>query len=168
MRRRQQLTAQALGLGSGQDPLQKIAEMQEEVRRLRHQRDEAQAQLAGGLSADLVSSAVEVDGIRVVTARVDVDNVEALRELADAVRQDLRSGAAVLSAEVGGKVVFLATVTNDVVERGVKAGDLVRRVAQITGGGGGGKPHLAQAGGKDKTKWQEALDQVVPLLRSML
>ena len=106
--------------------------------------------------------------MRVVAAQVDVNNVDALRELADAMRRDLQSGAAVLSTAVGGKIVFLATVTEDLVGRGVKAGDLVKQVAQITGGGGGGKPHLAQAGGKDMDKWQEALDQVVPLVKSML
>jgi alanyl-tRNA synthetase len=168
LRQRQQQTAQALGLGSGQDPSHKIGELQEEVRSLRRQRDEALAQLAGGLSEDLLGGAVEVDGSRVVAARVEVQSVDALRELADAVRRDLHSGVAVLSTEVGGKIVFLAMVTDDLVKRGVKAGDLVKQVAQITGGGGGGKPHMAQAGGKDKTKWQEALAQVVPLVRSML
>ncbi|MGE5952698.1 MAG: DHHA1 domain-containing protein [Qipengyuania vulgaris] len=61
-----------------------------------------------------------------------------------------------------------AMVTDDLVRRGVKAGELVNRVAQVTGGGGGGKPNLAQAGGKDKTRWQDALDAVVPAVRALL
>ncbi len=69
---------------------------------------------------------------------------------------------------MGDKIVFLATVTDDLVERGVKAGEIVSQIARITGGGGGGKPHLAQAGGRDKSRWQEALDHVVPLVKSKL
>jgi len=80
----------------------------------------------------------------------------------------MKSGVAVLSADVDDKIVFLAMVTDDLVKRGVKAGDLVNRVAKITGGGGGGKPNLAQAGGRDKERWQEALDEVVPAVRSLL
>ena len=83
-------------------------------------------------------------------------------------RRELHSGAAVLSTELEGKIVFLAAVTDDQVGRGLRAGELVNRVARITGGGGGGKPHLAQAGGRDRSRWQEALDAVVPLVRSML
>jgi alanyl-tRNA synthetase len=168
LRLRQQKLSSALGLGSGQDALQKVEEMQDENRRMRRQLEETQAQLAGGLSEDLLRGAVEIDGVRIVAAQVQVGNVDALRELADAVRRDLHSGAAVLSTAVDGKIVFMATVTEDLIGRGIKAGDLVKRVAQITGGGGGGKPHLAQAGGKDLERWQEALDQVVPLVRSML
>jgi alanyl-tRNA synthetase len=59
-------------------------------------------------------------------------------------------------------------VTDDLVKRGLKAGELVNRVAKLTGGGGGGKPNLAQAGGRDTSRWQEALDSVVPAVRAML
>ncbi|UCE03410.1 MAG: alanine--tRNA ligase, partial [Candidatus Latescibacterota bacterium] len=167
-RARARAQARALGVGPSGDALRRIDEIQEENRSLRRELEGARMQLAGNLSSDLLHAAVDVDGARVISARVDVSSVEALRELADALRGELASGAAVLSTEMGEKIVFLATVTDDLVKRGVKAGDLVSRVARITGGGGGGKPHLAQAGGRDKSRWQEALDQVVPLVRSML
>jgi alanyl-tRNA synthetase len=128
----------------------------------------AQSRLAGGQTVELVRSARELNGLRVVAARVDSASVESLRELADGLRRELGSGVAVLSAEVDDKIVFLAMVTDDLVKRGLKAGDLVNRVARITGGGGGGKPNLAQAGGRDKARWQEALDQVLPFVQSML
>ncbi|MFQ5601452.1 MAG: alanine--tRNA ligase, partial [Candidatus Krumholzibacteriia bacterium] len=168
LRVQQGAAVRALGLGPGQDPVRRIEDLQEENRRLRRELEQAQSRLAGSLSGDLLEQATDVDGARVISARVSVSNVEALRELADALRRDLKSGAAVLSTEMDDKIIFMATVTEDLVKRGVKAGDLVCRVARITGGGGGGKPHLAQAGGRDKTRWQEALDQVVPLVRSML
>ena len=160
--------SRVLGLGPGQDALRRVEELQEDNRRLKRELERERSKLAGSLSSDLVSRAVEVDGTRVVSARVEVASVEALRDLADALRRELRSGAAVLSTELGEKIVFMATVTDDLVRRGLSAGVLVNQVARITGGGGGGKPHLAQAGGRDKSRWQEALDQVVPLVRSML
>jgi alanyl-tRNA synthetase len=135
---------------------------------LRRELQAAQTKLAGGLSGDLLQQAAEVNGARVIAARVEVGGVEALRDLADALRREIRSGVAVLSADVDDKLVFLAMVTDDLVKRGVKAGDLVNRVARVTGGGGGGKPNLAQAGGRDKSRWQEALDQVIPAVREML
>ncbi len=112
--------------------------------------------------------AQDLNGLRIVSARVGVSSLEALRALADTLRRELGSGVAVLSTEVDDKIVFLAMVTDDLVKRGLKAGELVNSVARITGGGGGGKPNLAQAGGRDKARWQEALDQVVPLVKAML
>ncbi len=168
LRARQAHTARALGLGSGQDPVRRAEELLDENRTLRRELEQAHAALAGNQSGALLDHAVDVNGARVVSARVDVQSLDSLRELANAMRRELGSGAAVLSAEVDGKIVFLAAVTDDLVQRGVNAGDLVNRVARITGGGGGGKPHLAQAGGRDASRWQEALDQVVPFVRSML
>jgi alanyl-tRNA synthetase len=160
--------AKVLGLGPGQDAVRKAGEILEENRRLRRDLQAAQSRLAGGLTEELLAQAQDVNGARVVSARVDVAGVEALRELADTLRREIRSGVAVLSTEVDDKIVFLAMVTDDLVKRGVKAGDIVNRVARVTGGGGGGKPNLAQAGGRDKARWQEALDEVLPAVQSML
>jgi alanyl-tRNA synthetase len=168
LRARHAELGRVLGLGPGQDPVRRGTELVEENRKLRRELQEAQSKLAGGLSDELLHGAQDVDGLRVVSARVGVASVDALRGLADTLRCDLGSGVAVLSAELDDKIVFLAMVTDDLVKRGLKAGDLVNRVARITGGGGGGKPNLAQAGGRDKSRWQEALDEVVPLVRSML
>jgi alanyl-tRNA synthetase len=168
LRQRQQDMARVLGLGPGQDPVRKGADLMDENKRLRRELHAAQAKLAGGLSDDLLRGATEIDGARVVAARVEVAGVEALRDLADTLRREMRSGVAVLSTEVDEKLVFLAMVTDDLVKRGVKAGDIVNRVARVTGGGGGGKPNLAQAGGRDKSRWQEALDTVVPAVRELL
>jgi len=168
LRARQADLVRVLGLGPGQDPVRRATELQDENRRLKRELQAVQSKLAGGLSDDLLGRAADVDGLRVIAARVDVAGVEPLRELADSLRRELGSGVAVLSTEVDDKIVFLAMVTDDLVKRGVKAGDLVNRVARITGGGGGGKPNLAQAGGRDKSRWQEALDAVVPAVRQML
>jgi alanyl-tRNA synthetase len=168
LRERERELARVLGAGPGQDLVKRGGDLLEEAKRLRRELQAAQAQMAGGLAGRLVESARILNGVRVVAARVEVAGVEPLRELADTLRRDLRSGVAVLSTEVDDKIVFLAMVTDDLVKRGVKAGEIVHRVAQITGGGGGGKPNLAQAGGRDKARWQEALDAVVPVVQSLL
>jgi alanyl-tRNA synthetase len=78
-----------------------------------------------------------------------VADVDALREMTDWFRDKVASGTAVLASVINGKPLIIATVTDDLIQRGLKAGDLVREVAKIVGGGGGGRPNLAQAGGKD-------------------
>jgi alanyl-tRNA synthetase len=168
LRQQQHDLVRVLGLGPGQDPVRKSADLVDENKRLRRELQAAQAKLAGGLSSDLMDKATDVNGARVIAARVDVAGVEALRDLADTLRREMKSGVAVLSTEIDEKLVFLAMVTDDLVKRGVKAGDLVNRVARVTGGGGGGKANLAQAGGRDKTRWQEALDEVLPAVRALL
>ncbi len=168
LRQRAQELARVLGLGPGQDAVRKSTELLEENKRLKREIAALQSKMAGGLSEDLLRQATEVAGARVLAARVEVAGVDALRELADTLRREMKTGVAVLSTEDDDKIVFLAMVTDDLVKRGLRAGDLVNRVAKITGGGGGGKPNLAQAGGRDKARWQDALDDVVPAVRALL
>ena len=105
--------------------------------------------------------AFDVDGVKVVAQRTDVDDVPSLRTMADGLRESMESGVGVLGADIGGKVSFIAVVTDDLIKgRGLKAGDIIRDVAQLAGGSGGGKPHLAQAGGRDSGKIDEALAAV--------
>jgi alanyl-tRNA synthetase len=101
-------------------------------------------------------------------ARRDFDDRGALMQLADALRDKLGSGVAALGGEVEGKVNFLCVVTDDLIARGVRAGDLVKEIAAVAGGSGGGKPHLAQAGGKDASKIDAALALAEPALRKRL
>jgi alanyl-tRNA synthetase len=109
-----------------------------------------------------------VEDVRLLTARVDVAGSDELREMADWFRDRVESGVGVFATVSNGKPLLVATVTADLIERGVKAGDLVRQVAQMVGGGGGGRPNLAQAGGRDPEKLSEALDAVPGLLRQAL
>jgi alanyl-tRNA synthetase len=88
--------------------------------------------------------------------------------MADWFRDKVGSGTAVLGAIIKDKPMIVATVTDDVIRRGVRAGDLVRDVAKIVGGGGGGRPNLAQAGGRDVSKLGEALTAVAGLVEAAL
>jgi alanyl-tRNA synthetase len=117
---------------------------------------------------DVMSKAIEVDGIRVLAASVDAPSVDALRYRGDAVRKGLRSGVAVLASVIDERPMFIAIVTDDVIKRGPKAGDILKRVATVAGGSGGGRPDMAQGGGKDPEKVDDALAIVPDVVREML
>jgi alanyl-tRNA synthetase len=105
----------------------------------------------------LVQGADEVSGVRVVVDAVAATDAKALLALSDAVRQRLGDAAVVLGTAVDGRVHLVANVAPAAVERGVKAGDVVRAAAEVAGGGGGGRDTMAQAGGRDPEKLPEAL-----------
>jgi alanyl-tRNA synthetase len=131
------------------------------VERLSERVKELQRQPGGGpdrATADqLVRDADEVAGVRVVVAPVSAPDANALLELSDAVRQKLGDAAVVLGTAADGRVHLVANVAPAVVERGVRAGQVVRAAAQVVGGGGGGRDTMAQAGGREPDKLPEAL-----------
>jgi alanyl-tRNA synthetase len=129
---------------------QRLAELEDEVSRLKHK-------LASG-DAGGTEIRQDVDGIAVQARRVPEMSSAELRNLADTLRQKLGSGVVVLGMESGGKATLLAAVTDDLTEK-VRAGDVVRELASVIGGRGGGKPNLAQAGGPDVAKLDEALER---------
>jgi alanyl-tRNA synthetase len=110
-----------------------------------------------GVADQLVEGADEIAGVRLVVAPVSVPDAKALLALSDAVRQRLGESAVVLGTAVDGRVHLVANVAPEAVERGVKAGDVVRAAAEVAGGGGGGRDTMAQAGGRDPEKLPEAL-----------
>jgi len=116
----------------------------------------------------LLNQVKETEGVSYLAAEVSVVDINSLREMADWFRGKVRSGVAVLAAVVDGRVLLVVTVTDDLVARGLKAGDIVGQVARVVGGGGGGRPTLAQAGGKDPGKLPAALAQVPAIITSTL
>jgi len=115
----------------------------------------------------LIDKAEKVNGITVLSAKVLAASLPVLREMGDLLRDRLKSAVIVLSTVQGGKPSFVAMVTPDLVNRGLHAGDIVKQVAAVTGGDGGGKADMAQAGGKDKTKLDEALKLVKQLVQKV-
>jgi alanyl-tRNA synthetase len=107
-------------------------------------------------------------GVSLMRAIVDGVDMDGLREMADWFRNRVDSGVAVLAAVSDHKPLIIVAVTEDLNKRGLKAGDIVREVAQMVGGGGGGRPTLAQAGGKDPDKLPEAMDAVPGLIERFL
>ena len=138
-------------------------------RQLERTLDELRRRVAALETSDLSSEAQQVQGVAVVARRTQAEDVPSLRTMADGLRESLGSGVGVLGANIGGKVSFIAVVTDDVIkDRGLKAGDIVRGVAQLAGGSGGGKAHLAQAGGRDPDKLDSALEQVARIVEQQL
>ncbi len=109
-----------------------------------------------------------IDGVPALVTRVQAGSVAALREAGDALRSKIETGIVVLGAVVDGRPSFIAYVTGDLTERGLHAGNILKEIAAITGGGGGGRPEMAQAGGKDAGRLDEALGRVEGLVRERL
>jgi alanyl-tRNA synthetase len=112
----------------------------------------------------LLTQVHDVEGVRVLAAQVEATSVETLREMSDWFRNRMVSGVIVLGAVMAGKPNFVAAITPDLIKRGLHAGHLIEAVAQVVGGGGGGKPTLAQAGGRDVSRMSEALSLVPGLV----
>ncbi|MDE2829519.1 MAG: alanine--tRNA ligase [Gemmatimonadota bacterium] len=137
-------------------------ELERELQSLRRER-------AGSEMDMLVSSALNVNGLRVVAAEVSPPDMDGFRTMGDGLRDALGTGGVgVIGANLNGKASLLAVVTDDLIDRGVQAGNVVKAIAQIVGGGGGGRPHLAQAGGKFPEKIGEALAQVPDIIRAQV
>ncbi|MGC9335592.1 MAG: DHHA1 domain-containing protein, partial [Anaerolineae bacterium] len=117
---------------------------------------------------NLVQRVQDVDGVQVVAERVEASDVETLREMTDWLRTQLGSAVIVLGTVIDNRPNFVAAITPDLVERGLKAGSLIKEVARVVGGGGGGRPTLAQAGGRDPDRLGEALDLVPRVVGSLL
>jgi alanyl-tRNA synthetase len=121
------------------------------------------------VAEQLAAAAEEHDSARLVIARVEAESQEALRALAEAVRARLgECGFALLGAEAGGRPIFVAAATDAAIERGLRADEIVRLAAQRAGGGGGGRPGIAQAGGKDVAALEPALDAAGEAARARL
>ena len=143
----------------------RVEKLLEERRALQKELDALRQAQAGETAGDLVSQAREVNGAKVLGVRVDGVDAEAMRQMIDDLRNRLGSGVVLVISESGGKVLLAAGVTKDLVGTH-KAGDLIRDVAKVVGGGGGGRPDFAQAGGKDASKIDAALERFHELVAS--
>jgi alanyl-tRNA synthetase len=140
----------------------KVEQVQRRLKELEKALEEARGRMAAARSGDLAAQAVEVNGVKVLAARVEGDG-KALRDLADKLRDKLGRGVVALGSEQGGKALLLVAVTSDLTAK-VKAGEVVRQAAALVGGSGGGKPDLAQAGGANPAGLEQALEKVKQLV----
>ncbi len=146
----------------------KFAAQEEELKRLRREIEEMRMKSAAGALDESIARAVEVKGVRVVTHRADHLERGQLRTLVDNLKQKIGEGVVVLaSAQPEGKVALIAGVTPGLVKR-IQAGKLVGAVAKLVGGSGGGKPEIAEAGGKDQTQIGAALQAVPGVVAELL
>ncbi len=144
--------------------LTKAQSLSAELKNERRQTQALERELAKKIAESLLSQAEVVNGVKVLIARVPPSRIEVLREMSDLLREKLKSVIVVLGTVYENKPLFLAAVTPDLVAKGYDAGKIIREVAKVAGGGGGGKAVLAQAGGKNKDKLDEALRLVKNLI----
>lgn len=143
----------------------RINELHDEKRKLEKQLAELQLkEKLGGLDS-IISSPVNVNGINIFKGKVSAANMDELKSMGDELREKMKSGVGVIISEIEGKVGIVAVVSDDLIkDKKILAGNIVKQVAQIVGGSGGGRPHLATAGGKDIAKIEEALASVEGLI----
>ena len=146
----------------------KLASQDDELKRLRRELEEVRMKSAAGTLDDSVARAVEVKGVKVLTHRADSLERGQLRTLVDNLKQKLGEGVVVLaSAQPEGKVAIIAGVTPSLIKQ-IQAGKLVGAVAKLVGGSGGGKPEIAEAGGKDQSQIEAALKAVPVIVTDLL
>ncbi|NMC75170.1 MAG: alanine--tRNA ligase [Geobacteraceae bacterium] len=147
----------------GGDTVEKVVRLISRQKEMQREIDTLQSRLNASASADLLAGAREIGGVKALAVKVDVADVKALRELSDTLKDRLGSGVLALGSEIDGKATLLVAVTKDLTAR-FRAGDLIKGMASIVGGSGGGKPELAQAGGGKPEMLDQALDTLYSLL----
>jgi alanyl-tRNA synthetase len=155
-------------LNTNEDELLSAIERQlETTRQLEKQLDALKRKSAGSQAQDLLEGVRKVKDVSVVAAKVSGVDRENLRQMVDTLRQKLGSGVVVLASADDGKVALIAGVTKDLTPK-LHAGKIVQEIAKMVGGSGGGRPDLAEAGGKDASRIDQALATVYPLIERML
>jgi len=147
--------------------LPRLHQLVEQGRDLQRQLEKARTQGGGDAIARLIEEAEMVDGTRVIASPIDAQGADELRIFGDALRERLGSGVAVV-AGTGDRPMLLAVVTDDMITRGIRADAVIREVAALAGGKGGGKPHMAQAGVGQPERIPDALAKVMEIVRPML
>ena len=116
-----------------------------------------------------IKNAKQLDGFKLVVTPVTSNSVDELKKIGDALRERLKSGVGVLGAVLGDKLNFLCVITDDLIkQKKLRAGDIVKEVAAIAGGSGGGRPHLALAGAKEVGKLEQALAETEKIIRNKI
>lgn len=149
------------------DLVSRIDALMAEMKQLQRENESLAAKLGNIEAGNLVSTAREINGVKVLAAKVQAADMNNLRNMADDIKQKLGSAVIVLGSVNEGKVNLIAAVTKDLITKGYHAGKLIKEAASICGGGGGGRPDMAQAGGKNPEKLEAALQFVEETLKSI-
>ena len=126
------------------------------------------SKMAQGALGNVMDKVTEVKGVKLLAAALEGVDMNGLRDLGDQLKEKLGEGVVVLASANDGKVCLMATATDGAMKQGAHAGNLVKGIAQIVGGGGGGRPNMAQAGGKNPDKIPEAIAAVAGILEDQI
>ena len=146
----------------------KIAAMQEEIKHLHWENEKLKDKLANESMGDVMDQVQDVKGVKLLAVRLGDVDMNGLRNLGDQLKEKLGEGVIVLASASGGKVSLLTMVTDGAMKAGAHAGNLIKGIASCVGGGGGGRPNMAQAGGKNPDGIEEALKKAAQILEGQI
>ena len=147
---------------------EKIAHLTAENKALHSEVESLKSKLAQDAMGDVMDQVQEIKGVKLLAAEVDGVDMNGLRDLGDQLKEKLGEGVVVLASGNDGKVSLMVTATDAAMKQGAHAGNLVKAIAGLVGGGGGGRPNMAQAGGKNPAGIQEALKKAAEVLEGQL
>jgi len=160
--------AAALLKVSPADVVKRITSLQEEVKTLSKENDKLKAKIAKAAAGDVTSEAEDVNGIKVLVKALSGVDMNGMRDLGDEAKQKLGEAVILYATENDGKVNLMATATEGAIKKGAHAGNLIKEVASLVGGGGGGRPNMAQAGGKNPAGIPDALKKAKEVIISQI
>ncbi len=145
----------------------KVDQLFTDYKKLQKDFDELKKKMASGSIDELIAKKQDINGFNVISARMDGIEIDVLKDLGDRLKDRTENAVIVLGSVIEEKILFLVMVGQDAIEKGAHAGNIIKEVAKIAGGGGGGKPNMAQAGGKDVSKIDEALKEAFKLVEKI-
>ena len=148
--------------------VERIGKLQEEIKALKSENESLKSKAANEAVADVMDSVKEVKGVKLLATSVKGVDMNGLRELSDNLKAKLGEGVVVLLSENDGKVNVVVSATDGAMAKGAHAGNLIKEIASLVGGGGGGRPNMAQAGGKDPSGIEKALAKASEVLEGQL
>lgn len=151
-----------------QNVVNRVNELTSEIKEKDKEINKLKSQLASNSTGDLLNNAENINGVKTIVASIDAEGINDLRKTGDALKEKIESGVIVLASSSNGKVNFIAMATKDLLSKGIHCGNIVKEAAKVTGGGGGGRPDMAQAGGKNPEKIEEALIVIKDVLKVQL
>lgn len=146
----------------------KIKSMQEEIKTLHSENEKLKAKLASGAADGADSQIQEINGIKLLAMEVADVDTNGLRNLGDKMKAKIGEGVVVLASHTDGKVSLLAMATDNAVKKGAHAGNLIKGISALVGGGGGGRPNMAQAGGKNPAGIKDAIAKAAEVLKGQI
>ncbi len=144
--------------------IKKIESLQEEIKTLHSENEKLKSKLANEAVGDAMDQVTEIKGVKVLAAQVKDVDMNGLRSLGDQLKEKIGEGVVVIISENAGKVSLMATATEEAQKKGAHAGNLIKAIASCVGGGGGGRPGMAQAGGKNPAGIEEALKKTLEVI----
>ncbi|MCI8862151.1 MAG: alanine--tRNA ligase [Lachnospiraceae bacterium] len=144
--------------------IEKIEHLQAEIKELRGENDALKSKLAKDALGDVMNQVKEIGGVKLLAAKLENVDMNGLRELGDQLKEKLGEGIVVLASAMDGKVSLMATATDGAQKKGAHAGNLIKAIAGLVGGGGGGRPGMAQAGGKNPVGMDAAMEKAAEVV----